>query len=409
MTEFSPLARHRTRRIIRFGVPLVLAGLAGAFFMQPGRGEQHAPDVPSPVMVAVVKPQSATVERYLQETGRVEATSSVAVVARATGRLASVDYTDGTEVKKGQTLFTIEADEYEAKVAQAEASVAQAKANLTKAERQYTRNNVLVKSSSVSQAAADEAETNRDSARAQLASAEAELKLAKINLGYTTITAPYDGYVTAHKIDVGALVEGQAGTELARVVTLDPVQVSFTISEMQLLRIRNNIKDRKTTRADLIRIQVEAATQIDEDFPLKGHLDYVAPETDPNTGTLSARAVFENGERALLPGMYVRIRIPMKPVEGALLVPASTIGTDQLGRYVLAVDPDGQVERRSVRLLQKTGDLQPVEGDLAATDMVVRNVLSGASAGQTVSPQLVTLPGNDDSRSASLNTVRIGG
>lgn len=380
-----------------FGLAVVTIGSVLVLAVKQGETAQAEPVMAveqQAVKVRVVRPGMATVPRYLQETGRVEAVRDVPIIARATGTLTSVAYEDGKKVQEGQVLFTIEPDQYQAKVDQAEARVMEAQASLDNAQRQFKRDSYLVTTSSVSQASLDDATAARDSAEAQLAAAKADLALAQIDLGYTTIKAPFDGYVTAHQVDEGALVEAQAGTELARIVTLDQVCVSFTISELQLLRIRNALGNKSHRNGEGLKsIVVEAGTQVDEGYPLKGYLDYAAPETDPNTGTLTVRAVFDNKDRALLPGMYVRVRIAGKPVENALQVPVSAVGTDQLGRYVLAVGGDGAVERRSVTLLQKSGDLQPVEGELSAEDRILLNVLSGVSAGQIVTPEEIVLPG----------------
>lgn len=335
----------------------------------------------------VAQPTAATVTRYLYETGTAKALNSVDLVARVSGILKSIDYKDGTEVKAGQRLFLIEPDQYMASEQQSEASVQQAQATLENAQRQLDRQNQLSRQNVTTAADVDNARTTRDTSQAQLTSAEASLALAKLNLSYTTVTAPFDGFVTDHQADVGALVGASGPTTLATIVQLDPIQISFSVSDTDMLQIRQQMRKKNITFKDISNIPVEMGTQIDNGYPYKGKLDYAAPQTATDTGTLSARAILPNPDRALLPGLFLRIRIPIETVKDALLVPPSAVGTDQEGRYVLVVDDKGAVERRSVRLLERTDGQQQIEGSVSATDWVIQNVLSGAQAGDTVTKQ----------------------
>ncbi|AYD04260.1 efflux RND transporter periplasmic adaptor subunit [Neorhizobium sp. NCHU2750] len=348
---------------------------------------------PPPRSVAVVQPQTASVMRYLNATGTTKALDSVDLTARVTGYLRSIDYEDGKAVKKGQRLFLIEPDQYEAQEQQAQASVEQAKASLDNAQVQLDRQQELLRSSTTTQASVDNARSSRDTSKAQLDSAAASLKQAQINLAYTSVTAPFDGFVTEHQADVGALVGSGGPTVLATIVRLDPIHVSFAISDTDMLQIRRQVRERGLTAKDIRNITVEAATNIDTDFPYKGRIDYVSPQTDAGSGTLAVRAIFDNKNRELLPNLFVRLRIPMGTVDDAVLVPPSAIGTDQQGRFVLAVKDDNTVERRSITLLDRSGNLQQVEGSLSAKDRVVANALGGVRAGEKIDPQVAPAAG----------------
>lgn len=347
---------------------------------------------PSPKTVNVVQPQTSPITKYLYQTGTTKALSSVDLTARVTGYLKAIDYKDGTEVKAGQRLFLIEPDQYEAQLHQAQAMVEQAQASFDNAQTQLVRQEELARSSTTTQANVDNARSTRDEASAQLASAKASLTEAQINLGYTSITAPFDGFVTEHQADVGALVGSGSPTTLATIVKLDPIHVSFAISDTDMLHIRKQIRARGMAPEDLQQITVEAATKVDEGFPYRGKIDYVAPQTDAGTGTLSVRALFDNKERDLLPNLFLRLRIPMGPAKDGLLVPPAGIGTDQQGRFVFVVRDDGSVERVSVTLLERSGNLQQVEGSLSPNDWVVQNVSSGVRAGEKVSRQTASAP-----------------
>jgi multidrug efflux system membrane fusion protein len=378
--------------------------LSAALLLSACSGESQETSAGVPKSVNVIQPQTAAITRYLYQTGTTKALESVDLTARVTGYLKSIDYRDGAEVKAGQRLFLIDPEQYEAQVRQAQAAAEQAKASLDNAQVQLNRQEELVHSSTTTQANVDNARATRDTSKAQLDSAEASLQEAQINLGYTNITAPFDGFVTEHKADVGALVGSGSPTTLATIVKLDPIHVSFSISDTDMLQIRKQMRERGLTEKDLQNVSVEAATSVDESFPYQGRLDYVAPQTDAATGTLSVRALFDNKNRDLLPNLFVRLRIAMGVAKDGLLVPPSAIGTDQQGRFVLAVNNDGIVERRSVSVLERSGDLQQVAGALSAEDWIAQNALSNVNAGEKVSKEPTRSPGGG-AASARLRTV----
>lgn len=358
--------------------------LAVAFLIAGCTAESQQQPPTAPKSVNAVQPKASTIVRYLHQTGTTKALDSVDLTARVTGYLKTIDYRDGSEVKVGQRLFLIEPDQYEAQMQQAQASVEQARASLDNAQVQLSRQEELARSSTTTQANVDNARASRDEAKAQFDSAKASLREAQINLGYTSITAPFDGFVTAHQADVGALVGSGSPTTLATIVKLDPIHVSFSISDADMLQLRRQARARGLTSEDLGKITVEAATKVDDGFPYKGKLDYVAPQTDAGTGTLSVRALFDNKDRDLVPNLFLRLRIPMGTVKDAVLIPPSAIGTDQKGRFVLAINNESAVERRSVTLLERSGDLQQVQGEVSTKDWIVQNAVSGVRAGEKV-------------------------
>ncbi|MBP1849473.1 efflux RND transporter periplasmic adaptor subunit [Rhizobium halophytocola] len=388
----NSLSGNTKRRLPAGAVRAAALAFFPAFLLALGSCSKDADDgQPSRKTALVARPQTASVTRYFQETGTAQAVSTVSLVARVSGTLKSIDYKDGTEVKAGQRLFLIEPEQYQAEVEKAEASVAEAQANVDNSERQMQRQDQLSKSSATAESNVDDAKTTLATSKAQLASAKAALTQARLNLGYTSVTAPFDGFVTAHQADVGALVGADSGT-LATIIKLDPIHVSFSISDGDMLTLRKRARANGRTAKDLRTIPVEIGTQIDKGYPTKGHLDYAAPQTAADTGTLAARAVFENADRALLPGLFVRIRIPVEKVDDALLVPPASIGTDQQGRYVLAVDDKGMVARHAITVLDRQGEMQEVEGDVSASDLVLQNVLAGPQPGDTVEPKEVVPP-----------------
>jgi RND family efflux transporter MFP subunit len=347
-------------------------------------GEDNRYAAPPPPKVAVTAPVEQQVTRYFDATGNTAAVNSVDLVARVQGFVQAISYTDGAFVKKGTSLFTIEPEPYRLKVEAAKSSVTSAQATLTQAEAEFKRQADLITKQVSTQANYDKALAQRDSGQADLQSAQANEKQAEINLGYTDVTAPFDGVVTARQVSVGELVgAGSTATVLATIVQLDPIWVNFNASERDVLQVRANLARRGETVANLIGIAVEVALQTDSDYPHKGKLDYVAPNVNPATGTLAARASLENADRLLLPGYFVRLRIPSPPQPG-LLVPDVALGSDQGGRYVLVVNKDNVVEQRKVEVGRLVGDLRVIENGLSKDDRVIVGGIMRAIPGQKV-------------------------
>jgi len=382
----APTSR-RNRRTTAAAL-LTLATLAAC-------GEQNTYVAPPPPKVTVAKPVKQTVTHYLEATGNTAAVNTADLVARVAGFLQAIKYDDGAFVKKGTVLFVIEQQPYQLKLQAAKASQDNAKATLVKAEADYQRQAALVPSGSASKAALDNALGARDSAKASLDQAVANTKQAELDYGYTSVTAPFDGIVTARKVSLGAYVgSGSVPTVLATIVQSDPIYVNFTVNEQDVLRIGVEIRKRGLTPEDLKKVPVEVGLQTEQGYPHVGHLDYSSPTVDPSTGTLAARAVLDNPDRVMLPGMFVRVRVPTTKEDNALLVPDAALGTDQSGRYLLVVGKDNVVEQRNVEIGMREGTLRVIEKGIKPEDRVIVSGLSRAVPGQKVEPQnAATSPG----------------
>jgi RND family efflux transporter MFP subunit len=348
-----------------------------------GRNNEYA--APPPPKVTVAAPLQQDVTRYYEVTGNAASVNSIDLVARVQGFVQAISYTDGQFVKKGTSLFTIEPEPYKLKVDAAKASVTSAQATLLVKQQDFARQEDLLKRQVSAQVTYDQALAARDSAQADVQSAQANEQQAEINLGYTDVTAPFDGVVTARQVSIGQLVGANSPTTLATLVQIDPIWVNFNASERDVLQVREALAREGRTTASLLGTPVEIGLQTDEGYPHVGKLDYVAPDVDPSTGTLAARAILENAQRALLPGMFVRIRVPGKP-RPALLVPDVAIGSDQAGRYVLVVNKDNVVEQRKVEPGQLNGDLRVIDEGLNKDDRVVIGGIMQAIPGQKVDP-----------------------
>jgi RND family efflux transporter MFP subunit len=350
--------------------------------------EQNSFVPPPPPKVDVGLPVQQTTTRYLDATGNTAPIQNVDLVARVQGVLQSINYKDGALVKQGTTLFTIEPETYKLKLDQAQAAEAGAQASLKQAEADYKRQVDLVARQAVSQATLDTSTSSRDNAQANLQQAQANTRIAAVNYGYTNVVAPFDGIVTAHLISVGELVGAASPTQLASIVQLDPIYVNFTVNEQDVLRIRAEAKRLGMTTSDLTKLPIEIGLQTESGYPHKGNLDYAAPTINQSTGTLAVRGVLPNPDRILLPGYYVRVRVPFSKQENALLVPDVALGSDQSGRYVLVVNGENVVEQRKVETGPLEGDLRVIESGLKADDRIVIAGLLRAIPGQKVDPQL---------------------
>jgi len=351
--------------------------------------EQNTFVPPPPPKVDVAVPVQKSITRYLDATGNAAAIKSVDLVARVQGFLQSINYEDGTLVKEGTTLFTIEPETYKLKLEQAQAGETGAQATLKQADADFKRQADLVQKQAVSQSTLDTSTSTRDNAQAGLTQAQANTKLAQVNYGYTNVTAPFDGVVTAHQVSVGELVGASSPpTQLATIVALDPIYVNFNVNEQDVLRFREEARKRGITFNDIRKLPVEVGLQTETGYPHKGKLDYVSPTLNQSTGTLAVRGLLPNPDRTLLPGFYVRIRVPFDEQQSALLVPDAALGSDQAGRYVLVVSGENVVEQRTVQTGPVEGDLRVIESGLKSDDKVVIAGLLRAIPGQKVDPQL---------------------
>ena len=365
-----------------------LVATALSVFALAACGEKNEYVAPPPPKVTVAQPKQALYTRYLEATGNTAAINIADLVARIPGFLTTVEYQDGAAVKKGTLLFTIEPESYKLKLEQSKAAQTSAEATLKQAKPAFDRQADLLKTGSSTQANYDSALAAFVSAQAGVEQAKVNTQLAQINYDYTQVTAPFDGIVTARQVSVGQYVGGTGTpTVLATIVQLDPIWVNFNVSEQDVLRIRAEMARLSLTPEDLRKVPVEVGLQTETGYPHKGALDYAAPTVNQGTGTLPARAVFANADKGLLPGYFVRVRLPTGKPSDALFVPEVAIGSDQGGRYVLLVNKDNVVEQRKVEIGQLVGDNRVIESGLKRDDRVIVEGLLRAIPGQKVDPQ----------------------
>ncbi len=343
---------------------------------------------PPPPQVIVAQALHQQVTPYLEATGNMVAYNQVDLVARVSGFLQDIRYTDGTIAHRGDTLFVIEPAPYQAKLQQAQAALDAAQAQAVQTDAEYDRQASLGRTDFSSRSQVDQARAARDANRATVMNDQAGVTLAATNLGYTQVTAPFDGMVTAHQVSVGSLVGANAPTTLATIIQIDPIYVSFTVSEQDVLRIRAGLRQAGLDEKQLNKVPVELGLMNETGYPHKGTLDYASPTVDTSTGTLMVRGILANSDHTLLPGFFVRVRVPLKAQQSeALLVPETALGTDQAGRYLLLVDKDDVVQQRTVTTGARVGTLRVIASGLQPDDRVVISGLQRAVPGEKVAPK----------------------
>src|SRR5438105_8080744 len=372
----------------RKAIAVCRVALALSAFTTLSACEQNSFVPPPPPKVDVGVPVKQTVTRFLEATGNTAPIKNVDLVARVQGFLQSIDYQDGDFVKEGTPLFTIEPETYKLKLDQAQAAEAGAQASVKQAEADFKRQTDLVARQAVSQATLDTSTSNRDNAQANLQQAQVNTRIARVNYNYTKVNAPFDGLVSAHLVSVGELVGAASPTQLATIVSLDPIYVNFNVNEHDVLRIRAQAARQGLTAADLKSVPIEVGLQTETGYPHQGKLGYAAPTINQSTGTLAVRGLVANSTRVSFPGYFVRVRVPVDQQPNALLVPDTALGSDQSGRYVLVVTGENVIEQRKVDTGPLEGDLRVIESGLKPEDRVVTAGLLRAVPGQKVDPQL---------------------
>lgn len=352
--------------------------------------------VPKVTVAAVAVQETVDADEY---TGQTEASEIVEVRARVFGYLKSIDFKDGDFVEEGQTLFTIEPDEYEAIHKQSIARVDLNKANLALAKATHARNEMLIKTGAVSKQEFDESLAKVASAEATITAAQADANRTAVDLKYTELKAPISGRIDRAMVSKGNLLTGGLanGTLLTKIVQEQPMYVYFDVDERSLLRyMRQRSENGNAAPGSLRDLKIPCYLQLadEKDFMHEGQLDFVSSEVNRTSGTVRIRGVFANKDRSLASGLFVRVRVPVSKPYEALLIPERALATNQNIKYVYVVGDDGAAERRNIELGGQRGEFRIITAGLKAGERVIVKGLQRVKPGQKVEAELtqVALP-----------------
>ncbi len=336
-----------------------------------------------PVMTDVSRVERQDIALDKTYSSLLRSDNEVTLVARVTGTLEARQFEQGDQVAKGQVLYTIEPEQYQALVKQREADLQSARAELARAGRDAARYESLLKRSSVSRQQYDQALAEQQVARARVAQADAALASARIDLGYTQVEAPVDGRIGLSQVNVGNLVN--PGTQLVTITPLDPLEVRFQMPLKDALELRSQLALDEMN-------QIHASLEVDgregqSAARLEGGLDFLGVRVDKRTSTVQASASFANPDAKVLPGQFARVSIEGLRRYNVIAVPEIAVTQGLMGPQVFVVDEEGKARARTVELGEVAGEMQILLSGLEVGDTVVSGDPSGIKPGTPIKPR----------------------
>ncbi len=370
---------------------------------------------PEPVTFTVSRPIVREVTDFRVFTGTTAAVASVDIQARVTGYLDELPFTEGAKVKAGEVLAQIDPRPYQAKLDAAQGEVALNEAQLVLAQKENDRAKAIraENAGAISQQELDTRVAKVQEATAAVQSAKANLEQYKLDVEFTKVISPIDGRVSRYYLTVGNLVT-QNQTLITTVVSQDPIYVYFDVDERTMLQVMRPMYAGELPSARSRKLAVEAGLQDNDDFPLKGVIDFANNVVDSSTGTIVVRAQFDNPAskddvRLLMPGMFVRVKLPIGKPEQLPLVAEKAVTNDQGQTFVYLVDEDDKVEYRRVELGRMTDDgLWVVKNGLEPDDRVIVSGIQFAKAGEKAQLKEAPMPTTGTSPSPTPQPDRAG-
>ena len=390
-----------------FATALTLA-LAACAPSQAGNTQAAAPPPPEVTVAGVI---AKPLRDWQEFTGRLQAVDTVEIRPRVAGFIDSVQFAEGSRVKKGQLLFRIDPRPFQAEVNRLSAELRRSRSQSALAATNHDRGQRLVSQHLISQQDADQLATAASTANDDIGAAQAALETARLNLEFTEVRSPIDGRVSRALITAGNLVA--ITSVLTTVVSDDPVYAYFDADEQTYLKFAQPGRAGDGARtAD----QSVFMGLIDEDgYPHTGRLDFVDNQVDPQSGTIRGRAVFDNKDGRFTPGLFARIKLVGAEQRDTILIDERAVGTDLGKKFVLALKGDNTLEYRPITLGASVDGLRVVTSGLAASDVIVINGLQHVKPGIAVTPQKVAMDADRkglaqvDGTNAAPKTVLVSG
>lgn len=382
------MQQQKRRTLIALAIVMVLgAGLAGSILRPWHSGEAHANTPPPAPAIEVAAVVGQTITEWDEFSGRLEAVDRVEIRPRVGGTIDAVHFREGALVKKGDPLFTIDPRPYAAEVARAEADLAAAQVRAAHAQSEQARAQRLLDDNAISRREFDERIHTARETSANVRGAQAQLETARLNLAYTRITAPVTGRVSRAEITVGNLVApGATSPALTTVVSVSPVYASFEIDEQSYLRYTA-----PGAGGGQANLPVYLGLANEEGNPHEGKIQSVDNRLDPRSGTIRVRAVFQNEDGRLLPGLYAKVKLGGGAPHAAVLVNDRAVGTDQGKKFVLVLDNANKLVYREVELGPNHDGLRVIRKGLKPGENIVVNGLQRVRPGDTVQPKPVAM------------------
>ena len=369
------MCRNLRRAMFGAGVVAIAASVAC---------EKPAPPAPPPPEVYVAPVEQKDVPVYLELVGQTAGFQDVEIRARVEGYLETMNFQEGTFVKQGDLLYTIDRKPLEAIVAEGKADQATAEARLSRATNDVTRYTPLVAKQAVSKQELDNALADQEASRSQVEAAKATVEKATLDLSYTRVTSPINGLVGTTNVKPGNLVGRGESTLLTTISQIDPVLFKVGVTEADYLRVARQVQAAGKSSGGS-RQGIELTLADGSRYPHTGKINTIERAVDPTTGTLGIELAFANPEQLLRPGQYGRVRILLDTKRGALLIPQRAVQELQNLYSVAVVDGSGKVAFRNVKVGQRVGPLWVIEDGLKVGEQIVVEGLQRIQDGMTVS------------------------
>ncbi|MBC7945004.1 MAG: efflux RND transporter periplasmic adaptor subunit [Burkholderiales bacterium] len=381
---------------------------------------QSSNGAPPPPQVSVATVIEKEVNEWDEFTGRLQAIERVEIRPRVSGYIERLNFTQGAEVRKGDLLFEIDPKPAQAELARAQAELARAETRADLARSELVRADKLHKARAISQQEYDQWTNGRQDSVAAVKAAEAMVRIARLNLDYTKIRSPIDGRTSFAEVTVGNLVtggnSGAPATLLTSVVSIDPIYAYFEGDEQIYLKYAELGRSGERASSRTTKNPIYLGLANEQGHPHQGYVDFVDNALNPETGTIRARAVFDNKERKFTPGLFARLKLVGSGTYQAILINDRAVGTDQSKKFVLVVGADNKAVYREVKLGPMIDGLRVVRQGLKGDEVIVVNGLQRVKPGDAVTPQQVTMleadkpagaPGaNDKAPSAATDSAK---